>query len=269
MRLLLGVLLGLVGCGSITVVPQTSSDGATGGAGTDATVEVIADRPPTVGTGGAGGTGGSPVDAGRDVASSGGTSGGSGGSGGTAGQPGSGGSGGMVATGSGGTGGIPLIPCNTRFNFENGATYGAKLGTDGSMAFKAVGTGLHTACGLGALQITAAFTGTMGATAKGTVVIDLPAPENMAGKTISLKASVDPVAKPPLTGPSLTLSLVTPMGFVDLLPSIRNIPGGYTSTMSYPIPSNAGIMSVSSIVIVGTDVEGYVGKLYVDELDVK
>lgn len=166
------------------------------------------------------------------------------------------------------------LPCNTRFNFENGATYGAMLGTDATMAFKAVGPGVHTACGFGSLQITATFSGTMGATAKGTVVIDLPAPENLTGKTLSLKVSADP---PIATGgPSLTLSLVSMGGFVDL-PTIRNIPGGYSDLISYPLPPPApdagattrDVSAVKTIVIVGTDFNGFVGKLFIDELDIK
>lgn len=175
--------------------------------------------------------------------------------------------------GSGGDGGISdapretyeaaPLPCNTRFNFEMGMTYGAKL-DPAATGFMSVGaTTEHTQCGLGALLIMARFSGTTGPTARGVVLIDLPpAEQNLAGKTLSLGVSAAP---PVMPGPTVSVSLITPAGYVDF-PTIRNIPGVFFQG-SYTVPATA--TSVSAIVLQATDPSGYTGKLYIDEIDIK
>ncbi|HET6281342.1 MAG TPA: hypothetical protein VFH73_10255 [Polyangia bacterium] len=156
-------------------------------------------------------------------------------------------------------------PCNTRFNFENGMTYGAKLGPATMMeAFKAVVAGTeHTQCGFGSLQLMTQFSGTTGNTIKGIVVIDLPMTENLAGKTLTIGVATELPATP---SPTVSVSFVTATGFVDLPPVIKNIPATFLST-THPIPATA--TAVSAIYIVATDSNSYTGKLYIDEIDIK
>jgi len=203
---------------------------------------------------GPGGSGGASGDTKQDMADLGG--GGSGGTGGSDGGP--------TDTPGEKYEALPP-PCNTRFNFEMGMTYGAKLGPTTMMeAFKAVTAGTeHTQCGFGSLQLMTQFTGTAGNSIKGIVIIDLPTPENLAGKTLTLGVATELPATP---SPSVSISLVTPTGFVDLLPVIKNIPATFLST-SHLIPATA--TSVSAIYIVATDSNNYTGKLYIDEIDIK
>jgi hypothetical protein len=205
--------------------------------------------------GGSGGGGGAPGDTKQDMADlgGGGTGGGTGGS-----------DGGPTDTPGEKYEALPL-PCMTRFNFEMGMIYGAKLGPTTMMeAFKSVTAGTeHTQCGFGSLQLMTQFSGTAGNSIKGIVIIDLPMPENLAGKTLTLGVATELPAMP---SPSVSISFVTPTGFVDLPPVIRNIPATFMST-SHPIPATA--TSVSAIYIVATDSNNYTGKLYIDEIDIR
>lgn len=174
------------------------------------------------------------------------------------------GAGGAIG-GTGGMGGVVTNPCPTRFNFEGGSIYGAKLGPATMMeAFKSIVLGTeHTMCGFGALQIAAQFSGTTGNSVKGIVVIDLPAAENWAGKTLSIGVATEFQVSP---SPMVTISLVTPAGYVDLPSAIRNIPATFLAT-THAVPASAS--SVNSIVITVLGVNGYAGKLYFDEIDIR
>jgi len=131
-------------------------------------------------------------------------------------------------------------------------------------AFKTVGLATeHTQCGFGSLEITTQFSGTSGNSIKGIVFIPLPMPENLAGKTLTIGVATELPATP---SPSVSISFVTPTGFVDLPPVIRNIPETFLQT-SHPIPATA--TSVSAIYIVATDSNNYTGKLYIAAIDIK
>jgi hypothetical protein len=154
------------------------------------------------------------------------------------------------------------LPCATRFNFEMNMIHGARLNPPGAFMSLAH-SGRHTSCGLGALEIMARFMGIMGDNARGIVLIDLMPPENLAGKMFSIRGAADPPVTP---GPTLSVSLVTPGGYVDLLPVIRPLPGGYQK-QDYLVPARA--TSVSQISIQVSDSNNYEGRIYIDEIDIK
>jgi hypothetical protein len=213
------------------------------------------------GTGGAGGRGGTPAVGGSGGDVTGGTGGGA---------SGGGGGGGTIPDdgGGGGTDGPPAT-CTARFNFESGALHGARLNDAASQeAFKTItNAGGRTFCGGGALQIDSAFSGTTGISVKGELFIPLGRDEDWSGKTITVHFYADPAA----TGnTSLYVNLVTPSGYYGI-PSMttKPLPAQWT-TKSFTFPAvDGGVMQVSNIVIWVYGYDGYAGKIYLDEIDIK
>ncbi len=217
---------------------------------------------------------------------SGGTGGGQTGSGGA----GSGGDMGTGGTGSGGdmgTGGTPIdsnvdmmsmdapdardvnndhaCPSAT-FTFESG-TSGASLGTMQAAARSITSSTANHYCGTHALEISTTFTGTSGNTIKGEVFIDLmAAQQNLTGKTITIHVAAVPE---PMPSAYLSLTLITGTGSIDLKPSVRPLTSDW-QTQSYPLAgTDGGVMTVMRLDIQIFDTNGYNGKIYIDDIDIR
>ena len=242
----------LVGCANRGMVAPSDETG-TGGGGSGGTAAL----------GGSGGTGGS---------STGGKGGGTGGSS-------TGGKGG----GTGGTNvdaGCGLVTdalfdhsttvCSAMFNFEGaGNLEGATL-LAGSQAFTSVlqGTTPHTYCGTGSLAIAATFSGTSGATTKGEVDIPLGVDggaANLSGKTLTVHVSASPV----VCGEDLRFKVIldTTSGSPVAL-SINTVTSNFT-TVSASLATVAGASAATKLAIEAFSTTGYIGTIYVDEIDLQ
>lgn len=229
-----------------------------------------------------GGTGGAAGRAGAAGGGNGGAAGGRGGGGaaGAAGAGGRGGAGGMPGTGGGGgTGnrdaGCGMTDarvehashCTATFSFESGAQ-GAMLGVDQQAFTKLAVGGANTACGSGALALTAAFSGTTGPTIKGEVDLPLGADGgavSLSGKTLTIHAAATGTCGTDL---KMTVVLITSTG--EIFP-LRNVPissDWTTSTAVLSADAGSGIASVVSMQIDVSSLTGYTGTVYLDEIDI-
>ena len=223
---------------------------------------------------GDGGAAGTVATGGRGGSSDGGR-GGSGGTapGGTGGGPtGTGGMGGTTgaagncnvppdAGASGGAGGA----CSAMFNFESGVQ-GATIGT--GMAFTMVKqSGAFTFCGSGALAITAAFSGSVGATTKGEILLNLPSVLDLTGKTITVHVASDPGCSQNL---NLSMVLNTQAGPIYFNPDfpILNVTNMW-KTGATTVGAVNGSTTALAISLQVTSPNGYQGTIYVDEIDVR
>jgi hypothetical protein len=236
---------------------------------------------------------GACANRGMVVSADGGGSGGTGGSGGALGgsggdSTGSGGSGGEASGGSGGGGGAnvdtaPMMDaasdakdvrdvstdhaCPTAtFTFESGMS--AKLGTAGTAAKSITTSTGNRYCGQRSLEISTTFSGTLGPSTKGEVLIDLTgAQQNLVGKTITINVSAIPE---PMPSAYVALTLMTGGRPVDLMPTIKPLTSDWT-TQSYKLPAGAdgGVMGVTTISIQIFDTNNYDGKIYIDDLDIR
>jgi len=235
------------------------------------------------GTGGhaGAGLGGAAGHAGGGGAGLGGAAGGRAGAGGAAGAAGRGGAGGQA--GAGGAGGMGNRDagcgmtdahadhpshCTATFSFESGAQ-GALLGVD-QQAFTKLAVGSsNTACGSGALALTAAFSGTTGLTTKGEVDLPLGADGgavSLSGKTLTIHSTATGTCGTDL---KMTVVLVTSAG--ELFP-LRNVPITSDWTTSIAVLSadaGSGIGSVVSLQIDVSSFTGYTGTVYLDEIDIR
>ncbi len=223
------------------------------------------------------GAGGSVATAGRG--GQGGTA--AGGLGGTAGAAtgtaGTGAAAGAGTTGSGGTGGgscggapgagAPGGTCGAMFSFETG-TQNAMINT-GSRAFMAVKqSSAATFCGSGALEITAQFSGTSGATTKGEILISLPgAPVDLTGKTITVHVAANPGCSQDL---NLSVVLNTTAGAIYFVPDFPILRVTNTwKTGTAVVPAASGSTMALALSLQSTSQTGYVGTIYIDEIDIK
>jgi len=211
----------------------------------------------TSGRGGAAGTGrgGAPTG----TAGVGGATGGSSGTGGTG-----GGSCNVAATDGGATGGA----CGAMFNFESGVQ-GATLTGSTQLAFKSIAqAGGFTYCGTGALAITAMFTGNVGNSTKGEVLINLPgAPVNLTGKTITVHVASDPGCSSDLY---LSMVVNTQSGPMYFSPpyQVRPITSMW-QTGTVTVSVDGGAMSALALSLQMFSSTGYQGTIYVDEIDIR
>ena len=220
------------------------------------------------------GTGGSGDDAGT---------GGTGGDMGTGGS--GGGTGGIIGTGGSGGGVVDSGPdtladavdardatadhsCSpaAMFTFEAGVQ-GARLGAMQGGAKSITNSTADHYCGTRALEITTGFSGTSGNTTKGEVFIDLAAAQqNLTGKTITIHVAAVPE---PMPSAYLSLTLTTGSGSIDLKPSIRQLTSDW-QTQSYPLTgTDGGLMMVMNLDIQIFDTNGYSGKIYIDDIDIR
>jgi len=201
---------------------------------------------------GNGGRGGSPT--GTAGTGAGATGGASGGSGGTACS---------VAPAASAPGGT----CGAMFNFETG-TQNAMI-TTASKAFTAVMQSTGVAfCGSGALEITSAFSGSSGATTKGEILINLPgAPLDVTGKTITVHVAANPGCSQDL---NLSLVLNTTAGAIYFNPDfpILRVTNTWKTGMTV-VPAVNGSTSALALSLQSTSQTGYVGTIYIDEIDIR
>jgi hypothetical protein len=243
--------IGLLGCANRGMKPP-GPDGGPGAGG-------------TVATGGRGGQGGQGGMSGRGGGA--GTTA-TGGSGGTGGQPtGTAGNCLVMATDGGIDGGPDGGACAAMFSFESGIQ-GAIINS-GSTAFTAVRpSGTFTYCGSGALAINALFSGGSGPTTKGEVLLNLPgAPVDLTNKTITVRVAADPGCSSDLY---LSVVLNTQAGayYFSPLLQVRTITNQWkvaTGTVIADAGTNAAL-ALSLQAFSGT---GYVGTIYVDEIDIR
>jgi hypothetical protein len=237
---------------------------------------------PSEETGAGGGSGGTPALGGSGGSATGGKGGGSGGKGG--GSGGSAGNGGSTGKG-GGSGGSNVdascsvvtdalfdhstTTCNATFSFER-TTEGATV-LAGSQAFTAVSQGAtpHTYCGAGSLAISAAFSGTSGATTKGEVDIPLGVDGggsvDLSGKTLTVHVSASPVT----CGEDLRFKVIldTASGSPVAL-SINAVTSNFT-TVSGSLATVAGANATNKLAIEAFSTTGYTGTIYVDEINLQ
>jgi hypothetical protein len=206
-----------------------------------------------------------------------------GGTGGTGGAPtgvaGTGGTGGAASTGTSGTGGGAACrvaatdggatggACGSMFNFESG-TQGAMI-TGTQLAFKTIAqSGTFTYCGGGALAITSMFTGTMGTSTKGEVLINLPgAPVDLTGKTISVHVASDPGCSADLYLSMVVNTQTGPMYFTPPF-QVRPITNQW-QTGSVTVSADGGSTAALAVSLQMFSATGYQGTIYVDELDIR
>ena len=242
-------------------------------------------KPP--GDGGAG-NGGAVGGAGRGGGGGQGGPGGAGGVGGGIGGIGGIGGGAGTAAGSGGRGGgaggasCNIVPndggttdagvdggtCTAMFNFESG-THNAMINTSSQLAFQNIArSGTYTFCGNGALAITAMFSGTSGNGIKGEVVIPLPgAPVDLTNKTITVRVAADPGCSSDL---NLVLVLNTQTGSVYFTPTfpLRPLTAAWKTGM-VTLSADAGAMTGLTLSLQAFSTTGYVGTIYIDEIDIR
>jgi len=157
--------------------------------------------------------------------------------------------------------------CGAMFNFETG-TQNAMI-TTASKAFTAVMQSTGVAfCGAGALEITSAFTGTSGATTKGEILINLPgAPLDVTGKTITVHVAANPGCSQDL---NLSLVLNTTAGAIYFNPDfpILRVTNTWKTGMTV-VPAVNGSTSALALSLQSTSQTGYVGTIYIDEIDIR
>jgi hypothetical protein len=129
--------------------------------------------------------------------------------------------------------------CTARFNFENGALYGANINTAGNLtAFTSISnSGAVTLCGSGALEIDATFMGSSGQNVGGEVDIPLNGAEDLSGKTVTFNVRAVPPGSV-----SFYVFLVTPRGY-DPIPGTGfpiRLTGDQWNTASYTFPTLDG-----------------------------
>jgi hypothetical protein len=241
---------GLLGCANRGMHAPDAGSGAAGNAGT-------AGRGGQSGTTGRGGTGGT---------AQGGTGGGPTGTGGT--PTGTSGTGGgscnVAATDGGATGGA----CGAMFNFESGVQ-GATMTGSSQLAFKSIAqSGTFTYCGAGALAITAMFTGNMGNSTKGEVLVNLPgAPVDLTGKTITVHVASDPGCSSDLYLSMVVNTQTGPMYFSPPF-QVRPITNMW-QTGTVTVSADGGAMSALALSLQMFSSTGYQGTIYVDEIDIR
>jgi hypothetical protein len=170
--------------------------------------------------------------------------------------------------------------CASRFNFENGALYGAMDNNDCPVCLKAflgiASSGVKTVCGAGALEITAAFSGTTGRTTGGEILLPLNTtgrPEDLSGKTITVNVTAAPPGNV-----SFVLLLSTSGGYENVPGFPLSLTQSQWSSASYRFPSSEGgipeggvpyMRSVYALSLEAFSDTGYTGKIYVDEIDIR
>jgi len=214
---------------------------------------------------------------------------GNGGHGGSAGTGGHGGGGHGGAAGGGGKGGSAgtagqdagcgfladaqvehsTTSCTALFNFETGIQGATVASSATQLAFTGVSkVGSPTFCGTGALAIAASFSGTSGPSVKGEV--DLPlatdgGTTNLDGKTITVHVSANPACDSML---KLTVTIVNASGAQQF--PLRNVLATANwTTASATLAVDAGADSAIKIALDVTDISGYKGTIYVDEVDIR
>jgi hypothetical protein len=173
----------------------------------------------------------------------------------------------------------PTCPATARFNFENGALHGAKINAFDAtncpscgQAFTAIAnSGVTTFCGSGALEITAAFSGTDGLGTKGEVLIplggDAGTTEDLTNKTITIHASALPSSDV-----GFFLLLRTTAGYQTVpMATIRPVTGTWSTSMN-KFAGDGGVTgeaSVNALSLQAFSYTGYQGKIYIDEIDIQ
>ncbi len=247
------------GTGGLATGGSGTGGTATGGSGTGGTAT---GGTAGHGTGGTTGTGGTPT---------GGQGGHGGGQGGHAGGGGAGG-------GKGGGGGSPNRDagaidapvdhpnqCKALFNFESG-TQGAMLGTNQQAFTQLAVSSADTFCGNGALALTAAFSGTIGATTLGEVVLPLGVDGgtvDLTGKTLTVNAAASGASG---TNVKMTVVVITSAG--SFIP-ISDVFLSSSWTIKSAALAGDGVDSVVSIAIDVSSFTGYTGTVYLDEIDIR
>jgi hypothetical protein len=172
--------------------------------------------------------------------------------------------------------GVDVNPCGSapaRFNFDSGALQGAvnnrSCGTC-PKAFTAIASnGTKPLCGTGALEITAAFSGTSGTSTVGEVDLPLAAAgEDLTGKTITVNVAAVPAG----TDLAFALVLGTSLGLAQVPALAINPVTDTYATRSYTFTAGggiSGITSVSQLSLQLTSTAGYTGKIYIDEIDIR
>jgi hypothetical protein len=230
---------------------------------------------PSGGTGGTGKTDGGAANGGHGGSAGNGGHAGGGAGGGAAG---SGGKGGSAGT-SGKDAGCGLLTdaqvdhsttnCTALFNFETGIEGATVASSATQLAFTGVSkVSSPTYCGMGALAIAASFSGTSGPSVKGEV--DLPlatdgGTSNLNGKTITVHVSANPACDSNL---KLTVTIVDASGAQQF--PLRNVLATANwTTASATLAVDAGADSAIKIALDVTDISGYKGTIYIDEVDIR
>ena len=214
----------------------------------------------TVGGGGAGGRGGGGGTA--QAGTGGGPTGTAGGGGGATGLGGNC----YVAADAGASGGAGGA-CGAMFNFESG-TQSAMINPSWAAFTTVKQSGAFTYCGSGALAITSTFSGSMGMTTKGEILLNLPgAPVDLTGKTITVHVASDPGCSMNL---SLSLVLNTQAGPIYFIPDFPIV--GVTNvwkTGTTTVGAVNGSTTALALSLQVTSQNGYQGTIYIDEVDIR
>jgi hypothetical protein len=159
--------------------------------------------------------------------------------------------------------------CTALFNFESGIEGATVASSATQLAFTGVSkVSSPTYCGMGALAIAASFSGTSGPSVKGEV--DLPlatdgGTTNLNGKTITVHISASPACDSNL---KLTVTIVDASGAQQF--PLRNVLATANwTTASATLSVDAGADSAIKIALDITDISGYKGTIYIDEVDIR
>src|SRR5450432_2309829 len=158
--------------------------------------------------------------------------------------------------------------CNAMFNFESG-TEGATIPASTQGAFTGVTkSGAPTYCGTGALAIAASFSGSSGLSVKGEV--DLPLGTDGGARDLDGRAITVHVSANPACDASLKMNIVVIGALGAQQFPLRNVPlTANWTTASATLSADAGAASAIKIALEVTNVNGYVGTIYVDEIDIR
>ena len=216
------------------------------------------------GGGGGGGTGGSNIDASLDVHGTGGNGGAS--------VCVLGDAGASDASDGDASGGVA---CNSLMNFENCLLYGAVLNDpDQQLGFKSFSAvSAPTFCGSGALQIDVSLSGDKdaGPVGHGELYIRIPGgPIDLRGKTVTVHVMAIPATSNRI---NFNLIPVTSVSYAPHSPKLSPIPDQWATASDSFAPADleladGGVLLVDRFSIQANTGDSYVGKIFIDEIDV-
>jgi hypothetical protein len=205
------------------------------------------------------------------------------------GSPGTGGNGGGGTGGgsggrggSGGGGGTTCVPgsgtdagsCNTTFNFENCALYQASIDPDtAQLAFTSIANVRSpVVCGQGAMEISASFSTAVppdGGSNKGIYgSLSIPYTGDLRGKTVTIHIMAVPATSP------MTIFYFYPLTSLNYYPDpsvlrVSPIPSTWvTKSFTFETNDSAMLSQTLSFLLQVRSLDGYVGKIYVDEINI-
>jgi hypothetical protein len=247
-----------------------SAGAASGGAGGSAQAAAGRGGGPA-GAGGAGTAGAAGGGAGAAGGVAGAAGGAAGAGGGVAGAAGAGrGGAGVAGSGVAGRGGAGASAdagadgptCASRFNFEGGALYNARISATDQTGFTALSNVSDAFCGGGALALQATIDAT---NVKGEMIIPFAQAEDLSGKTFSVALKATPA------GTDAPLAIVFVIPSYTVVTAFSPLPGAWmTKTATLPSGADGGATAATGLAIqvLGRN-ESYSGTITVDEIDIR